>query len=80
MLDVRARCVTEGMKIAAANAIAGVIQDRELRPDYVIPSVFDGRVAKAVASAAADSARREGVARREAKSGDVGNQPKSHGV
>jgi malate dehydrogenase (oxaloacetate-decarboxylating) len=80
MLDVRARCVTEDMKIAAANAIAGVIQDRELRPDYVIPSVFNVRVAKAVASAAADSARREGVARREAKSGNVGNQPKSHGV
>jgi malate dehydrogenase (oxaloacetate-decarboxylating) len=80
MLDVRARCVTEGMKIAAANAIAGVIQDRELRPDYVVPSVFDGRVAKAVALATADAARRDGVARREPKSGNVGSQPRSHGA
>ena len=77
MLDVRARCVTDGMKIAAANAIAHVIQDRELRPDYIIPSVFDRRVAKAVASAAAGAARREGVARRDVKSGNVENKPES---
>jgi len=68
MLDVRAGCVTEGMKVAAASAIASVIQERELRPDYIVPSVFDRRVAKAVASAAASAARREGVARREPQS------------
>jgi len=73
MLDVRAGCVTEGMKVAAANAIASVIQERELRPDYIVPSVFDRRVAKAVASAAASAAHRDGVARRDAQSGSFEN-------
>jgi malate dehydrogenase (oxaloacetate-decarboxylating) len=61
-LAVRARKITEGMKLAAAEALAGVVAD-ELREDHVIPSAFDTRVAPAVAAAVADAARREGVAR-----------------
>ena len=61
-LRVRARRVTEGMKVAAADALAAVVQD-DLRADHVIPSVFDPRVAPAVAAAVADAARTEGVAR-----------------
>ncbi|WP_256256896.1 NADP-dependent malic enzyme [Streptomyces sp. MUSC 14] len=61
-LDVRATTVTEGMKLAAADAIAGVVGD-ELRPDLVVPSPFDARVAPAVAAAVAEAARRDGVAR-----------------
>jgi len=61
-LDVRARRVTEGMKLAAAAALADVVAD-DLRPDNVIPSAFDPRVAEAVASAVAATARAEGVAR-----------------
>ena len=62
-MDVRARCVTEGMKQAAAVALADVIVD-ELSEDCVIPSCFDPRVAPAVAAAVAAAARRDGVARR----------------
>lgn len=61
-LKVRASRITEGMKIAAADAIAGVVGD-ELAADYVIPSPFDERVAEAVATAVAAAARAEGVAR-----------------
>ncbi|MFH8254799.1 NADP-dependent malic enzyme [Streptomyces roseolus] len=62
-LQVRASRITEGMKIAAADAIAGVVGD-ELSADCVIPSPFDDRVAPAVAAAVAAAARAEGVARR----------------
>ncbi|MGW1769136.1 NAD(P)-dependent malic enzyme [Streptomyces sp. NPDC002073] len=62
-LKVRASRITEGMKIAAADAIAGVVGD-ELAADYVIPSPFDERVAEAVTAAVAAAARAEGVARR----------------
>ena len=51
MLDVRARRVTESMKIAAAAAIAEVIPEDDLRPDCIVPSVFDPRVATGVARA-----------------------------
>jgi malate dehydrogenase (oxaloacetate-decarboxylating) len=61
-MQVRATRVTEGMKLAAAEALAAVIAG-DLRPDHIIPSVFDLRVAPAVAAAVADAARREGVAR-----------------
>lgn len=61
-LDVRARKVTEGMKFAAAEAIAGIVPDHELREDYIIPSVFNREVAPAVAAAVAKAARSEGVA------------------
>lgn len=50
-LDARARDITYPMKLAAAYAIAGLIDEKELREDYIIPSAFDGRVAKAVAAA-----------------------------
>ncbi|MET8507044.1 NADP-dependent malic enzyme [Streptomyces sp. NPDC004787] len=62
-LQVRASRITEGMKIAAADAIAGVVGE-DLSADCVIPSPFDERVAPAVAAAVAAAARAEGVARR----------------
>jgi len=61
-LDVRARKITEGMKLAAAQALAGLVAD-DLRADQVIPSPFDPRVGPAVAEAVARTARAEGVAR-----------------
>ena len=61
-LDVRARKITEEMKMAAAMGLASLIKEEELRPDYVIPSPFDPRVAKAVAAAVAETARKIGVA------------------
>lgn len=69
MLDVRARQVTEAMKIAAARAIAGVIPEKDLIADYIIPSVFDRRVATAVARAVSDAAIASGAARRQHKPG-----------
>jgi malate dehydrogenase (oxaloacetate-decarboxylating) len=62
-LSVRATRITEGMKLAAAEALAQVVS-AELAPDRVIPSPFDERVAPAVTAAVADAARRDGVARR----------------
>jgi malate dehydrogenase (oxaloacetate-decarboxylating) len=62
-LRVRASAITEGMKLAAAEALAAVVAG-ELAPDRVIPSPFDPRVAPAVAAAVAAAARAEGVARR----------------
>jgi malate dehydrogenase (oxaloacetate-decarboxylating) len=61
-LDVRARAITEQMKMAAARAIAEIIDDGELREDYIIPSVFNRDVAPAVASAVAEQARASGTA------------------
>ena len=61
--DVFASDINEEMKIAAAEAIAGLISDEELSPDLIIPSAFDPRVGKAVAAAVAEAARRTGVAR-----------------
>jgi malate dehydrogenase (oxaloacetate-decarboxylating) len=63
-LDVRARTINEKMKLAAAQAIARVIPADELHPDYIIPSVFNRRVAEVVADAVADAAVASGVARR----------------
>jgi malate dehydrogenase (oxaloacetate-decarboxylating) len=62
-LQVRASRITEGMKLAAAEALAGVVGD-DLAAEYVIPSPFDERVAPAVTAAVAAAARAEGVARR----------------
>jgi malate dehydrogenase (oxaloacetate-decarboxylating) len=62
-LDVRARTVTENMKMAAADAIAGLVGD-DASSDFIIPSQFDERVAPAVAAAVAEAARADGVARR----------------
>jgi malate dehydrogenase (oxaloacetate-decarboxylating) len=61
-LDVRATTVTENMKLAAADAIAGLVGDAAT-PDYIIPSQFDERVAPAVAAAVAAQARADAVAR-----------------
>jgi malate dehydrogenase (oxaloacetate-decarboxylating) len=63
-LDVRASTITDGMKLAAAEAIAAVVKPDELEPDYVIPSVFNRDVAPVVADAVARAAEEEGVARR----------------
>ena len=62
-LDVRASDINDEMKIAAANAIAGVVSDEELNPEYILPDAFDPRVGKAVAEAVAEAARKSGVAR-----------------
>ena len=64
-LNCRASVINEEMKLAAANAIAGIISENELHPDYIIPSVFDRRVGEAVASQVEEAAYRTGVARRE---------------
>ena len=63
-LDCRARKITEGMKLAAARAIAGIVGE-ERSAEYIIPSVFDTRVVEAVAQAVTQAAIEEGVARRE---------------
>ncbi len=65
-LDVRARTINEEMKLAAAHAIAGVVADDELQPEYIIPSVFNREVVTAVAQAVARAAEVSGVARRPA--------------
>ncbi len=62
-LDVRASDINEEMKIAAAKALADLVSDEELSPDYVIPKAFDPRVGGAVAAAVAQAARDSGVAR-----------------
>jgi malate dehydrogenase (oxaloacetate-decarboxylating) len=62
-LAVRARSITEGMKLAASEALAAVVAD-ELSETHIVPSPFDPRVAPAVSAAVAAAARREGVARR----------------
>lgn len=62
-LDVRAKDINNEMKIAAAHAIASLVSDDELSPDYLIPSALDSRVAPSVARAVADAARGSQVAR-----------------
>ena len=61
--DVRARDINDEMKIAAAYALAGLIDEKDLNPEYIIPEAFDPRVGKAVAKAVAEAARKSGVAR-----------------
>jgi malate dehydrogenase (oxaloacetate-decarboxylating) len=63
-LDAGATSITENMKLAAADAIASAVGEDELAPDFVIPSVFDKRVSRLVADAAAAAAVRDGVVRR----------------
>ncbi|MFC3991750.1 NAD(P)-dependent malic enzyme [Actinoplanes siamensis] len=62
-LDVRATTITDAMKVAAADAIASIVAD-DLRPEAIVPSPLDPRVAPAVAAAVAAAAIRDGVARR----------------
>ena len=61
--DVRASDINEEMKMAAAEALAGLISDDELNEEYIIPAAFDPRVGPAVAKAVAEAARATGVAR-----------------
>jgi malate dehydrogenase (oxaloacetate-decarboxylating) len=63
-LDVRASAITRSMELAAAHALAALVEHDHLEPDYVIPSVFDRRVTPAVAEAVARAAEESGVARR----------------
>jgi malate dehydrogenase (oxaloacetate-decarboxylating) len=72
-LDVRAREITDAMKMAAARGIAEIVREDELRPDYIIPSAFNRDVAEAVASAVAQEAQRTGESRVEG--GEVGYAP-----
>jgi malate dehydrogenase (oxaloacetate-decarboxylating) len=65
VLDCRARVINMPMKIAAAQAIAGIVSERELAAEYIIPSVFNKKVAEAVARAVSRAAVKSGVARRE---------------
>ena len=62
-LDARATAITEPMKEAAARAIASIVTDEELSEDYIIPDAFNEKVAKAVAKAVADEARKSGIGR-----------------
>ena len=62
-LDVRASDINDTMKLAAAEAIAGLVSDEELRADYILPKAFDPRVKEAVSAATAAAARASGVAR-----------------
>ena len=62
-LDVRARDINDEMKIAAAEALAGLVSPEELSPEYILPYAFDERICPAVAAAVAEAARRSGVAR-----------------
>jgi malate dehydrogenase (oxaloacetate-decarboxylating) len=68
-LDVRATTITREMELAAAHALAAVVEDDHLEADYVIPSVFDRRVAPAVAAAVSAAAEASGVARRRPAAG-----------
>ncbi len=63
-LDCRASRITQGMKVAAARAIATLVSDNELAEDYIIPSTFNREVAPRVAAAVAAAGRVDGVARR----------------
>jgi malate dehydrogenase (oxaloacetate-decarboxylating) len=74
-LDVRASAITPGMEVAAGHAIADVITDNELAPDYIIPSVFNRSVAANVAEAVAEAAERDGVARRSVSKGSDQGSP-----
>jgi malate dehydrogenase (oxaloacetate-decarboxylating) len=71
-LDVRASEISEEMKLAAAEAIAGVIPEETLSEDYVVPSVFDERVTPAVAETVAQAAKKYGVARRTGSEQEIG--------
>jgi malate dehydrogenase (oxaloacetate-decarboxylating) len=64
-LACRASRINEEMKVAAAHAIAGIITESELHPEYIVPSVFDKRVAEAVSREVEEAAYRTGVARRD---------------
>ena len=62
-LDVRASDINEEMKMAASIAIASLVSDDELTPDYILPKAFDSRVGKTVAEAVAEAAKKTGISR-----------------
>ena len=62
-IDVRAKAITEEMKVAAVYPISELIDEKDLRADYVVPDAFDPRVAPAVAAAVARVAMETGIAR-----------------
>jgi len=70
-LACRASRINEEMKLAAANAIAGIISENELHTEYIVPSVFDKRVAEAVAREVEEAAYRTRVARRERRGAEA---------
>jgi malate dehydrogenase (oxaloacetate-decarboxylating) len=72
-LDVRAREITEEMKMAAARGIAAIVAESELREEYIVPSVFNRDVADSVAAAVAAEAKRQGAAA--AGEGAIGYAP-----
>jgi malate dehydrogenase (oxaloacetate-decarboxylating) len=65
LLDSRARIVNEEIKLAAAVAIASMVEENELSEDYIMPSIFDRKVVSVVAAAVSEAAYRTGVARKE---------------
>jgi malate dehydrogenase (oxaloacetate-decarboxylating) len=62
-LDVRAKAINEEMKLAATKALADLVSEEELSPEYIIPNALDPRVVPAVAKAVAEAACKSGVAR-----------------
>ncbi|MBI4549540.1 MAG: NAD-dependent malic enzyme [Candidatus Omnitrophica bacterium] len=68
-LNVRAKAINEEMKVAAANALAGLISPEQLSEEYIIPSIFDPRVVAAVADGVAKAAYKTGVAQRRMREG-----------
>ena len=62
-LDCRASTINEEMKMAASFAIAGLVSDEELSPEYILPAAFDERIARTVADAVIKAAKETGVAR-----------------
>ena len=79
-LLVRARQITEGMKVAAAHALAGVLSEGELSADKVLPQPFDRRVVPAISVAVASAAIKEGVARHKLTKGAMEEELKSLGL
>ncbi|OLZ08511.1 malate dehydrogenase [Sulfobacillus thermosulfidooxidans] len=67
VLDARAKRITVGMKVAAAYALASVVKDEELGPEYIIPSVFNREVSERIAKAVIQAAEKDNVARRSPK-------------
>jgi len=67
LLDVRAKTISDGMKISAAKAIASVIPKNLLNPDFIIPSVFDKNVVEVVSKNIASQAIEEGISRKQKK-------------
>ncbi len=64
LLDIRAKTVNKEIKLAAARAIASIVDEKDLSEDYIIPSIFDRRVVSKVASAVEEAAQNTGVARK----------------